>query len=63
LSEEKRKRDELKELQSIRNLLILLSRANKITSEEIGQAVGMEAGSIRAMFPKAKTKGKKENGS
>lgn len=59
MSEEKRtKRDELKELQSIRNLLILYLRKNGATSDEIGQAIGMEAGSVRAMFPVAKTKGK-----
>jgi hypothetical protein len=60
LSEEKtkKKRDELKDLQSIRNLLILQLLKNGATSEEIDLATGMGAGNIRAMFPGIKKKAK-----
>ena len=60
MSEEKhrRKRDELKELQSIRNLLILQLLKSGVTSEEIDLATKMGAGNIRAMFPGIKKKGK-----
>jgi len=54
---EKRK-DELLELQRIRNLLILQLIKNGATSREIDLATGMGAGNIRAMFPKVKKKGK-----
>jgi len=60
MSEEKRrrKRDELRELQSIRNLLILLLLKNGATSEEVDLATNMGAGNIRAMFPRVKSKSK-----
>ena len=60
-SEEKhrrRRRDELAELKSIRNLLILLLLKSGATSEEINLATGMGAGNIRAMFPRVKKRGK-----
>ena len=52
MSEEKRrrKRDELVELQSIRNLLIISLLKNGATSKEIDMATGMGAGNIRAKF-------------
>lgn len=46
----KRKRDELVELQSIRNLLIISLLKNGATSKEIDIATGMGAGNIRAKF-------------
>jgi len=60
MSEEKRrkKRDELTELQSIRNLLILQLLKSGATSEEIDLATKMGAGNIRAMFPRVRKKGK-----
>lgn len=59
MSKEKRiKRDELKELQSIRNLLILYLRTNGCSSEDIGKAIDMEAGSVRDMVPLSPKKGK-----
>lgn len=60
MSEEKakKKRDELKELHSIRNLLILQLLKNGATSEEIDLATGMGAGNIRTMFPGIKKKSK-----
>jgi hypothetical protein len=60
MSEEKqkRKRDEMKELQSIRNLLILQLLKGGATSEEIDLATKMGAGNIRTMFPGIKKKGK-----
>lgn len=58
MSEEKhrKKRNELMELQSIRNLLILQSLRSGVTSEEIDKATKMGAGNIRAMFPGVKKK-------
>jgi len=53
----KKKRDELKELQSIRNLLILQLLKSGASSEEIDLATGMGAGNIRGMFPGVKKKG------
>ena len=60
MSEEKRgrKRDQLMELRSISNLLILLLLKSGATSEEINLATDMGAGNIRAMFPKVKKTGK-----
>jgi hypothetical protein len=60
LSEEKvrKKRDDSKELQSIRNLLILQLLKNGATSEEIDLATGMGASNIRGLFPGVKKKGK-----
>lgn len=46
----RRKRDELVELQSIRNLLIISLLRNGATSKEIDMATGMGAGNIRAKF-------------
>ena len=59
MSEEKRgrKRDELMELRSIRNLLILQLLKSGATSEEIDLATGMGASNIRRMFPKVKKRG------
>jgi len=59
MSEEKRgrKRDELLELRSIRNLLILQLLKSGATSEEIDLATGMGAGNIRGMFPRVKKRG------
>jgi hypothetical protein len=58
VGEEKRgrKRDELVELRSIRNLLILLLLKIGATSKEIDSATGMGAGNVRAMFPGVKRK-------
>lgn len=53
-----RKRDELVELRSIRNLLILLLLKIGATSKEIDLATGMGASNIRSMFPEVKRKGK-----
>jgi hypothetical protein len=60
MSEEKHKgkKDELKELQSIRNLLILQLLKSGVTSDEIDLATKMGASNIRAMFPRVKRKGK-----
>lgn len=60
MSEEKqrKKRDELTELQSIRNLLIVQLLRSGTTSDEIDMATGMGAGNIRNMFPGVKKKGK-----
>lgn len=58
MSEEKRrrKRDELAELQSIRNLLIISLLKDGATSKEINLATGMGAGNIRAKFAAVKKK-------
>jgi hypothetical protein len=63
VGEEKRgrKRDELVELRSIRNLLILLLFKSGSTSSEIDLATGMGASNIRGMFPGIKRKGKDVN--
>jgi hypothetical protein len=53
-----KRRTESKELQSIRNLLILQLLRNGTSSEEIDKATGMGASNIRAMFPGIKKKGK-----
>ncbi len=64
----KRIRGDLKELQSIRNLLILQLLKEGATSEEIDTATGMGAGNIRTKFGKVKPysgvtkKGKSRNG-
>lgn len=58
MSGEKIRKDEFKELQSIKNLLILQLLKNGATSEEIDLATKMGAGNIRTMFPKVKKKGK-----
>jgi hypothetical protein len=46
----------LKELESIKNLLILLLIKSGATSEEIGRAIGVDSSVIRRMFPMRKTK-------
>ncbi len=55
----KRKGDS-KELQSIRNLLILQLLRDGMTSEQIDKATGMSASNIRAMFPGIKKRAKAE---
>lgn len=42
---------ELKELQRIRNLLILIAMKSAASSDEVHYATGMGASNIRAMFP------------
>ena len=54
-------RNELKELQSIRNLLILQLLKSGATSEEVNLATGMGAANIRRIFPNVKKKGKSED--
>lgn len=52
MSEEKGKtKEELKELQSIKNLLILQLLKSGTPSEEIALATGMSASIIRGKFP------------
>ncbi len=51
------RRTELKELQSIRNLLILQLLKDGATSEEVNLATGMGAANIRRIFPNVKKKG------
>lgn len=46
----------LKELQSIKKLLVLLTIKSGATSEEIGQAIGVDSSTVRKMFPMKKTK-------
>jgi NADH/NAD ratio-sensing transcriptional regulator Rex len=46
----------LKELRSIKKLLILLLIKSRASSEEIGQALGVDPSSIRKMFPMKKIK-------
>lgn len=60
MSEKKRgkKRDELKELQSIRKLLILQLLKSGATSAEIDLATGLGASNVRRMFPKVKRRDK-----
>lgn len=70
MGEDKRgkRRNELKELQSIRNLLILQLLKSGATSEEINLATGMGASNVREMFPNVRNsfgsekKGKSQNG-
>jgi hypothetical protein len=63
MSDEKgvKRKNELKELQSIRNLLILQLLKNGATSEEINLATGMGASNIRGLFPNVRKKGKTED--
>lgn len=58
MTEEKSRKNELRELQSIKNLLILQLLKNGATSEEIDKATKMGAGNVRTMFPNVKKKGK-----
>ena len=46
--------DELKELRSIKKLLILLCLKMGTTSEDVDKATDMGAGNIRGMFPGVK---------
>lgn len=55
----RQKRNELVELQSIKNLLILQLMKNGATSEEIDKATKMGAGNIRAMFAGVKKDSRK----
>jgi hypothetical protein len=52
------RRKELKELQSIKNLLILQLLKSGASSEEIDLATGQGASNIRGMFPNIKKRGK-----
>lgn len=52
----RKKRNELMELQSIKNLLILQLLKSGATSEEIDKATKMGAGNIRSMFSGVKKK-------
>lgn len=69
MSKEKnrRRRDELKELQAIRDLLILQLLKSGTSSEEINLATGMGAANVRRkfpnvrLFPGGKKKGRSEN--
>jgi NADH/NAD ratio-sensing transcriptional regulator Rex len=45
-----------KELQSIRKLLVLIAIKSGATSEEIGQAIGVDSSTVRKMFPMKKIK-------
>lgn len=54
------KNDELKELRSIKRLLVLMALRSGASSEDIDAATGMGAGNIRAMFP-TKKREKKES--
>jgi len=54
----RKKRDELVELQRIRNLLILQLLKSGATSKEIDLATKMGASNIRGMFPGVKRTGK-----
>lgn len=61
-------KDSLKELKSIKNLLIIQLLKSGATSEEIDLATGMGAGNIRTKFANVKPftwatkKGKSQNG-
>lgn len=50
----------LRELQSIKKLLVLLSIKSGATSEEIGQALGVDSSTVRKMFSMRKTKKSRE---
>jgi hypothetical protein len=52
---------ELKELRSIKKLLVLIALRSGASPESIDEATGMGAGNIRAMFPEKKRE-KKTNG-
>jgi len=57
-----KRRAELKELQSIRNLLILQLLKSGATSEEINLATGMGAANIRRIFSNVRRRGIPEDG-
>jgi NADH/NAD ratio-sensing transcriptional regulator Rex len=46
----------LKELQSIKKLLVLLAIKSGANSEEIGRALDVDPSTVRKMFPMKKTK-------
>jgi hypothetical protein len=48
---------ELKELQAIKKLLVLLCLKMDASSEDVDKATDMGAGNIRAMFPGVRKKG------
>ena len=52
------RKEELLELQRIRNLLMLQLIKNGTPSKELSLATGMGASTIRKMFPNVKRKGK-----
>lgn len=53
--------DELKELQDIKRLLILLLQANKVSQPEIGKALGISDRQVRNLLnPKGEKGGEKE---
>ena len=47
-------KEELKELQAIKKLLMLGLIKSGVTSKELEMATGLDAGWIRKMFPKVK---------
>lgn len=47
-----------KDLEAIKNLLVLQCIKMNATSDEIGRAAGVDSSVIRKMFPMKKTKGK-----
>jgi hypothetical protein len=49
-------KDSLKELQSIKKLLVLLLIKSGANSEEVGHALGVDSSVVRKMFPMRKTK-------
>ncbi len=52
--------EELKELKSIKKLLVLMALRSGASSEDVDAATGMGAGNIRAIFP-TKKRDRKEN--
>jgi hypothetical protein len=50
----------LKEIQSIKKLMVLLLIKSGATSEEIGLALGVDSSRVRQMFPMRKTKKSKD---
>jgi len=55
--------DELKELRTIKNLLILLLMKNKASQDDIAKVLGVDQSAISHMInPKGKPQGKSEEG-
>lgn len=54
MASETERKEELKELKAIKNLLIIQLIKNGASSEEIDLATGMGAGNVRAKFSKVK---------
>jgi len=52
--------EELKELKSIKKLLVLMALRSGASSEDVDAATGMGAGNIRGLFP-TKKREKKES--